>query len=142
MIEVTIKLATTDDLLTLAQTLSGVNGATLVGAANNAAEVVAKPKKETPAAKAAAATTAAFTEEKPTKGKGKKGKSAPSIDELKAHILSHAGEGADQPEKIKEYVRTFGVIKISDMTEAQRQEAFDGAEAYFAEEEEEEDPMA
>lgn len=137
MIEVKLTFATIDDALEAVQKLAGI---TTEGVSID--DEAPKTKKATPAQKAAAATNDGFDEPAAaTKGKGKKAKAkVPSVDELKAAILAFAGDGADQPNKVKEYVRSFGVAKISDMTEAQRAEAFDGAEAYFAEEGEE-DPM-
>lgn len=142
MIQLTIAFATIDEAHEALGKLNGVSTAAV-----SIDDTAAAPKKQTPKAKADAATKDGFADE-PKKPAGKKAaaKKAPSIDELKAHILEHAGDGADQPAKVKEYVRSFGVTKISDLTEAQRQEAFDGAEEYFAaqggDEEGEEDPMA
>jgi hypothetical protein len=136
MIEIKLTFATNDDALEALQKLAGI---TTAGVSIDDAPT--KPKKETPKAKAEKATKDAFEDAPKATGKGKK-KAVPTVEELKAHILAHAGNGADQPEKVKEYVRSFGVAKISDLTEAQRQEAFDGAEAHFAAEEGEEDPMA
>lgn len=139
MITLTITFPTVDDALEAVTKLAGVTTANV----SIEDDEPKAPKKSTPKAKAEAATREAFTEEpKVAKGKGKK-KSAPSIDELKAHILAHAPEG--DPDAVKEFVRSFGVTKISDMTEAQRQEAFDGAEEYFSGDDAdggEEDPMA
>jgi hypothetical protein len=134
MIEIKITVATTDEALEVISKLAGVTTA-------NVDAEEPKVKKATPKAKAEAATENAFEEAaKPAKGKKAAKKAAPTVDELKDHIIGLAGDSADQPVKIKEYVKSFGVIKISDMTEAQRQEAFDGAEAYFAADSEE-DPM-
>lgn len=135
MIEVKLTFPTIDDALAAVSLLAGIT--------TSGVDVEEKPaKKATPAQKAAKATVDEFDEPaaKPAKA-GKKAKAkVPSVDELKAHILELAGDGADQPTKVKEYVRSFGVAKISDMTEAQRAEAFNGAEEYFAAEEEA-DPM-
>lgn len=142
MIELKLTFPTIDDALEAVQKLSGVTTSSV--SIDDDAPV--KPKKATPKAKAEAATKEAFDDAPKAGKKGGKKKSAPSVDELKAHILEHAPDGPDQPEAIKEFVRSFGVSKISDLTEAQRQEAFDTAEEYFAGEdaegELEEDPMA
>lgn len=141
MIELKLTFPTIDDALEAVQKLSGVTTSSV----SIDDDAPAKPKKATPKAKADAATKEAFDDAPKAGKKGGKKKSAPSVDELKAHILEHAPDGPDQPEAIKEFVRSFGVSKISDLTEAQRQEAFDTAEEYFAgddEGEEEEDPMA
>lgn len=138
MIEVKLTFPTIDDALEAIGKLAGVTTSSV----SIDDEAPAKAKKATPAQKAAKATVDEF-EEAPAKAAkaGKKAKkAAPSVDELKAHILELAGDGADQPTKVKEYVRSFGVAKISDMTEAQRIEAFNGAEEYFGAEDEE-DPM-
>lgn len=136
MIKIEITCATADDALSVISKLAGVDVA--VSGSDEAAPA-AKAKKETPSAKAKAATTAAFEEPK-GRGRGKAAK-VPTADELKAHILKVAGD--DQPDRIKEYVGSYGVKKISDMDDAQRKDAFDGAEAFFAGEEDgEEDPMA
>lgn len=145
MIKVELAFATLDEAHEALGKLNGVAIATVGTTSDDVATTA--PKKQTPKAKADAATKDGFADE-PKKPAGKKAaaKKAPSIDELKAHILEHAGDGEDQPARVKEYVRSFGVTKISDLTEAQRQEAFDGAEEYFAaqggDEEGEEDPMA
>jgi hypothetical protein len=153
MIELKLSFPTIDDALEAIQKLAGVGMAGVV-----VSDAAAKPKKETPTKKAEAATKSAFeeapaAEPEAATAKGKPGrkskatKAAPTVDELKAHILEHAGSGPDQPVLVKEYVRSFGVAKISDLTEVQRQEAFDGAAEYFggateAETEGEDDPMA
>lgn len=143
MIKVELAFATLDEAY---EALGKLNGVSVVGTTSDDVETTA-PKKQTPKAKADAATKSGFDDDvKPAKGKKAAAKKVPSLDELKAHILEHAGDGEDQPARVKEYVRSFGVAKISDLTEAQRQEAFDGAEEYFAaqrgDEEGEEDPMA
>ncbi len=137
MIEVKLNFATIDDALEAIGKLAGI---TTAGVSIDDAPA---KKKATPAQKNAAATNDGFDEpaaKAPAKGKKAAKKAVPSVDELKAHIMEHAGEGPEQPAAIKEYVRSFGVAKISDMTEAQRQDAFDGAEEYFGAETEE-DPM-
>lgn len=79
---------------------------------------VEEPKKPGKAketkAEATAQTKAATT------AKGAPAAKAPSVDEVKAAILKWAGSGADQAEKVKEFVRSFGITKISDSTEAIR----------------------
>lgn len=134
MIKIEITCATADDALAVVSKLAGVDVA--VSSEETAVE---KPKKETPTAKAKAATKEAFEEQAP-KGRGRGKAKVPTAEELKDHILKVAGN--DQPERIKEYVASYGVKKISDMDDAQRKDAFDGAEAFFADEDGEEDPMA
>lgn len=90
-------------------------------------------------AETAAATTAGLDAPKaPAAVKGKAAK-AVSVDELKAHILTFVD--ASEGDKIKEFVRTFGVVKISDLSEAQRKQAFDAAEEHFGAAAGEDDPM-
>lgn len=98
-----------------------------------------KPKKKTKAAakkeKTKAATKAGLKSPKKPAAVAE----GVSLEALKEHILSliDPSEGG----KIKEYVGTFGVTKISDLSDDQRQEAFDGAEEFF-QGDDEADPMA
>lgn len=132
MITVSITVATNDDLLTLAQKLSGINSANIT-AIESAAPAAKAAKEPTNKVKGEVATKAAA----PVAAKGKR---AVSLAELQDKIGEHAGGDTD---KIKEFVASFGVKKISLMDDATRVTAFDGVEAFFGETEEgEEDPMA
>lgn len=138
MYTLTITCSTADELQGVVNKLNDVDAAPA-------------PKKATNATKGAAATKEAFAEKpaaapKAAAAKGKK--AAPTVDQLREHILNQAGDDASASDNVKAFVKTFGVGKIGDMTEAQRQKAHDTAEEYFAnlggeaEEEAEEDPMA
>lgn len=94
-----------------AEALAKLNGVALTDAAPEK-----KPRANAKETKAEAATQ--------TKAAGTAGGSpaakAPSVDDIKGQILKWAGSGADQGEKVKEFVRSFGIVKISDATEAIR----------------------
>lgn len=136
------------------EALGKLNGIAVESAST---EEVKPKKKATPKQKADAETENAFEEDEApakasTKSKAKtktkaKGK-APSVDELKSHILECAGDDPEANANIKEFVRSFGATKISDLTVAQRKEAMDSAADYFSPAddddagEDEEDPMA
>lgn len=142
MFQLTLTFSTHDELQAAVNAIGGVDVATLAGGT-----ITTPPKTPTNKVKGKAATEAAFTEKAPVTA-GKKTK-VPTVEELKQHILEHAGDAPDANEKVKAYVRTFGVAKLSDMDDATRAKALKGAEAHFASleaddegGEEEEDPMA
>lgn len=117
----------------------------------NGVEAAATPaKKPTNTTKGQDATKAAFAEKPAAAAPKAKGKKAvPTSEELKAHILEHVGDDADASNNVKAFIKSFGVGKIGDMTDAQRQKAFDATEAHFAklnagedEDDAEEDPMS
>lgn len=144
MIEIKITLPTVDDAMEVIQKLAGVN--LKVEAANiGDAEIVAKPKKETPKAKADKATKAAYDEAPKGKAKTKAAQEI-TLEVVKERVLELIGDDADGPDRIKEFVRGFGVSKLSDMTAKQLKQAYDTAEEFFngksEDEEIEEDPMA
>lgn len=140
MYTLTINIATADELQEVVNLLNGVPG---VEVEQPAAPVKATTNK----AKGAAATAAAF-KEPPAKAPAVKGKKALTVDDVKGHILDHAGDGPESSANVKEYVKTFGVAKLSDMDQPTLNKAHAGAEAYFAalggdgEDGGEDDPMA
>lgn len=141
MVKIELTFATLDEAHEALGKLAGVSY-TISGDTTIIDEVVpAKGKKETPKAKNDKATKAAFATGESAKGKKKKF----TIDEVRDHILSVAGDSEDQPQRVKDYMSSFGVKKISEMTEDQLVKAHEGAAEYFASfvaEEDEEDPMA
>lgn len=102
--------------------------------------VVTEPKKPTKGkASEAKAEAAAFVKASHDSPKAPAAK-APSVDEIKEEIRKWAGTGADAKDKTTTFVRSFGVAKMSDTTEAIRVAMLeklleDGGEA-------QEDPMA
>lgn len=122
MIKLTLEFATPEAAADALLKLSGAD----TGAAPAAG------KKPTAAEKKAAATAA--TASAATAG-GSPAPKTPSVDDIKAAILKWA---AGDNDKVKEFVRSFGIAKISDSSEAIRaQMAEKLAEAPAAE-----DPMA
>lgn len=75
------------------------------------------------------ATTAGAAPKAAASLKGAKAKKY-NLAQLKEHILTLVD--GSEGEAIKAYVRTFGVAKFSDLTDENIQEAYAGAEAYFA----------
>lgn len=138
MIKVELTFSTLEDAHAAISKLAGVDTDSVT--IDEQPATTPKPKKETPKQVADKVTKAAF-DDKPKKGGKKK---AISVEELKEKIVAVSGDDEGQPQRVKDYIKSFGVQKISEMTDEQRQKAFDDADDYFgeAEEEEEEDPMA
>lgn len=142
MIKLELTFATLDDTLEAVTRLAGLNVQTSIGGD------AAAPKKETPTAKAKKATEDAFAAPA-AEGKGKKGGKkkdrATYQEEVKKKILKASEDFEDGKQMVKDYVASFGVASLSDMTDEQLQAADDGVEDYFAvdeSDEAEEDPMA
>lgn len=137
MFQLNLQFSTIEALQDAVLKLSGENAAAGTDDAPKKTTKAAAKKAET-----AAATTAGLSAPAapaPVKGKAAK---AVSVDDLKAHILTFVEP--TEGDKIKEFVRTFGVVKISDLTEAQRKQAYDAAAEHFggaAAEGGEDDPM-
>lgn len=128
MFTLTVTVATKDELLGIAQLLSGVSASVESAPAPKAA------KEPTNTEKGKAATVAAAPK--------KQAKREVSLDELQTKIGEFAG---GDTAKIKEFVAKHGAKKTSLLDAAQRIAAFDDVEAFFGEEaddENEEDPMA
>lgn len=101
------------------------------GATAGAAESKTKGKGKTAEVKAQAGAQTAAGLDKPSAPAAV----APTVDQLKAHILKHHKSGAT-PEGQKltmDFVAKHGQKKISDMTDAQRTAAFGDVEDYFGE---------
>lgn len=136
----TLNFATQEELIDFANTLSGANSNSPAASAPAAVE---KPKAPSKAAEKKAVTKAAT--EAPMKAPKKPAAKAVTLEELKAHILQFID--ASEGDKIKEYVRTSGAGKFSELDDAQRADLYARAEAYFGGEaevaaEDDEDPMA
>ncbi len=102
------------------------------GATAGAADVKAtkgKGKAADVKAQAGAATAAAL--DKPSAPAAV----APTVDQLKAHILKHHKSSAtpDGQKATMEFVAKHGAKKISDLSDAQRTAAFNDVEDYFGE---------
>lgn len=124
MFQLTVNYPTVEALQNAVLLLSGE------GSVAGADEQPAKPTKAAAKkAETAAATTAGLAAPGKPAAAGKGKAKAVSVEELKAHILTFV-EPTDG-EAIKAFVRTFGVVKISDLTEAQRKQAYDAAAEHF-----------
>lgn len=142
----TLNFATQEELIDFANTLSGANSNTLAGVPNcsNPAPAVAADKPKVSKAAEKKAVTKAATEA-PMKAPKKPSAKAVTLEELKAHILNFVDQS--EGDKIKEFVRTSGAGKFSELDDAQRADLYARAEEYFgggseAAAEDDEDPMA
>ena len=134
MIELLLKFNTIDELNDVVARLNGVESVGQVASPEPAKTSKAKKNKETAAENTEGAAP------KPAAPAA----IAPDLDTLKAQISKWSqGQGGDanaQSARIKEFVRGFGVAKISDMTDEQRLAA--SKKIASAPAAAEEDPMA
>lgn len=105
-VKVVLEFSTTE---AAQEALAKLNGVSL----EHATETV-KPKKATAKAEAAAAVKAGANAPAAPAPK------APTVDEIKDAIRKWAGTGADSKDKVTNFVKSFGIAKMSDTTEAIR----------------------
>lgn len=106
-VKVVLEFSTTE---AAQEALAKLNGVSL----EHATTETVKPKKATAKAEAAAAVKAGANAPAAPAPK------APTVDEIKDAIRKWAGTGADSKDKVTNFVKSFGIAKMSDTTEAIR----------------------
>jgi hypothetical protein len=105
----TLEFATTE---AAQEALSKLNGTSLA----DATTAERKPRGKASEAKAEAAASVKASHDSPKAPAAK----APSVDEIKEAIRAWAGAGADAKDKTRTFVRSFGIAKMTDTSEAIR----------------------
>lgn len=108
-VKVVLEFSTTE---AAQEALAKLNGVSLA----DASEPTSPTRGRKPTAKAEAAAAVKATASAPSAPAPK----APTVDEIKEAIRKWAGTGADSKDKVTNFVKSFGIAKMSDTTEAIR----------------------